>query len=281
MGKAMLRIQLWGTRGSIPVSGPQYARFGGATTCVEVRNSGATGATPPVVVFDCGTGLANLGRQWGDRGNNALFLQTHVHWDHIQGFPFFGPLWNPAARYQFLAAERGGKTLHDALVSQMQQPMLPFTIDMLPCKMEFETIATQGDRHFGELRVRWLEVGHPLGCSSFRLDVGGEAVVFATDIELIDTDRAAFLAHCAGADVLIMDSQYFAEEYAGKRGFGHSTINDCVDVAREAGVDRLVLTHHDPAHDDDTLDRKRVVAKELAGDDVAVIVAAEGDVVDV
>lgn len=276
----MLRIQLWGTRGSIPVSGPSYARYGGATTCVEVRNLAATGDTPAVVIFDCGTGLANLGRQWGDRGDRALFLQTHVHWDHIQGFPFFGALFNPTAQYQLLAAERGGTGLRGALVAQMQQPMLPFTIDMLPCGLDFETIGDTGDRHFGDMRVRWMEVGHPLGCTCYRLDLGGQAVVFANDIELIDTDRAAFASHCAGVDVLIMDSQYFAEEYAGKRGFGHSTIDDCVALAREAGVRMLVLTHHDPGHDDATLDRKVAIATELAAGDFEVHVAAEGDIIE-
>mgnify|MGYP002633193706 CR=1 FL=1 len=277
----MLSATLWGTRGSIPVSGDEYRRYGGSTTCIEIRVHDAAEGTPRVLVIDCGTGMSNLGRQWGDRGDELTILQTHMHWDHIQGFPFFGPLFNPKGRYRFMSTPRQGHTMKETVYRQMSQPNLPFTLDMVPCTVDFEDIEQIGETQMGELRVSWVEVGHPFGCTTYRFDYRGHSLVFATDIELAETDMVSFEGHCRDADLLIMDSQYFPEEYVGRRGFGHSSVVDCVQHARNCGVSRLLLTHHDPGHDDETLDRKLVLARETAAGALEVEIAHDGLTVNV
>ncbi|MBA2664605.1 MAG: MBL fold metallo-hydrolase [Bradymonadaceae bacterium] len=266
----MLKVTLWGTRGSVPVSGAQFLRHGGATTCVEIEIFDGLAQTPKRVIIDCGTGLAELGKHHGFGCREALFLQTHMHWDHIQGFPFFTPLFNPAARFDFRAVSRDGLSFREVLNAQMKKPTFPVGLDIVPARLSFEELAPEGVSSSGELTVRWTELCHPSGSTGFRLDYRGASVVFTGDVEVRHGCWDALVELARGADVLIMDAQYFPEEYASREGFGHSTVLDAVEVAREAGVGRLVLTHHDPSHDDARLDQKLAMARWAAGPRLAV-----------
>lgn len=259
-----MTVTCWGTRGSIPVSGPQCVRHGGATTCLEV----VCGAQR--FILDCGSGLAELGRARGGELSEAIILQTHMHWDHVQGFPFFGPLFNPKARFALWATDRGGASFEDVLRGQMTAPTFPIGLDMVPARLDFVQIAPQGDAMVGGVRVRWVEGQHPGGVTAWRLDFEGGSVVFTGDLEVQAGGREALVELARGAQLLIMDAQYFPYEYETRRGWGHSTPQDAVELACEAGVAQLLLTHHDPAHDDAMLADKLAMAREASGGRVVV-----------
>ncbi len=261
----MLKIICWGSRGSIPVSGPGYARHGGATTCLEIRpinDDGDDGASP--ILIDCGSGLAEFARRSGSGCRSALFLQTHMHWDHLQGFPFFSPLFNGEANFRFLSARREGRSLQEALSAQMSRPFFPVALGDLGAELRFETIPASGSREIDGGAVYWAEMCHPSGSTAYRIDCGERSVVFSGDVEVQLGGRDELIELSEGADLLIMDAQYLPDEYDARRGFGHSTPVDAVDVAIAAGVKQLLMTHHDPNHDDRRLDEKLKIAKEYA-----------------
>ena len=255
-----MRITLWGTRGSVPVSGAPFVRHGGSTTCLSIDFDDTTA---PRIVIDAGTGLAELGRAGGP-WSNTLVLQTHLHWDHVQGFPFFGALFDPSANFDFWAVERDGETLRQVLDRQMSRPTFPVGLDILPSNLEFESIPLNGRRHRGAVDISWTELWHPSGSTGYRIEHDGCTFVFTGDVEAQQGCHDQLVELARGADVLVMDAQYFPDEYAGKEGWGHSTPADAVDVALAAGVARLVLTHHDPSHDDARLAQKLKLARSLA-----------------
>lgn len=257
----MMNVTMWGTRGSTPVWGARHMRHGGATTCVEIRLEGADSSTPERIIIDLGTGVAELGRQTSFSGS-TLVVQTHLHWDHIQGFPFFGAIFDPACQLDFLAVDREGSSLHDVLRRQMQAPTFPVALEDVPASLNFESIPRSGCRQLGQLKLSWTEVWHPSGSTAWCFDYRGSKVVFSGDVELRQSTSFDDLArHAEGADLLIADAQYFDEEYTSRVGWGHSTPADVVDVAKAAGVSRLVMTHHEPCHDDEALDAKLRVAR--------------------
>lgn len=260
----MIKVTFWGTRGSIPVSGPNYTRHGGATTCIELEVFGTSPSTPRRVILDCGTGVAELARARGAQCLSGLIYQTHMHWDHVQGFPFFGPIFNPTASWTLCAVPREGEGLRQVLSAQMSPPTFPVGLEMLPARLEFVDLEPQDKRRHGELEVSWTEVWHPSGSTAYRFDFMGKSVVFTGDVEVRQGCEAALIALAAGADILIMDAQYFEDEYETRKGWGHSTPADAVRVALQAGVKQLYLTHHDPSHDDARLDEKLAQARELA-----------------
>ena len=261
----MMRVTLWGTRGSIPVWGSRFMRHGGATTCVEIELQDARAGTPDRIIIDCGTGLAELGRKRQGDWSNVLMLQTHLHWDHIQGFPFFGPIFNPKANLSFLAVDRDGRTFENVLSDQMRAPTFPVTLDIAPANLNFQSIPREGEMTLGELKLTWTEVWHPSGSTAWRLEYRGASFVFTGDVETQQGSHDALVSLAEGADVLMMDSQYFPDEYQAKVGWGHSTPLDAVGVARDAEVGRLLLTHHDPLHDDTRLDIKLKLARRASG----------------
>ena len=263
-GEAMLDVIVWGSRGSVPVSGPRFIRHGGATTCIEISVPDAEGSTPQRIVVDCGTGLCELGKRWGDRPKEGLFLLSHLHWDHIQGFPFFAPWFDPAGRYSIMAVPRGGDTAPVVLRRQMTAPTFPVGLEIIPARIEFQDLVSCGSACLGDLRLTWRELVHPFGNTAYRLDYGGASVVVSGDNEIRAGGRDSLLSLAAGAGLLIMDSQYLPEEYPNRVGFGHATVVDAVEVALEANVTRLLLTHHDPTHDDVELARKLAIGRAAA-----------------
>jgi len=271
----MLNVTIWGCRGSVPVSGPEFMRHGGATTCLEVTLDTPSAGTPERVILDCGTGLTELGKKWGRRGAEALVLQTHFHWDHIQGFPFFGPLFNPAGRFELWAARRDGVGLRDVLSAHMARPAFPVGLDIVPAELRFVDVPAFGQVRRGELKVSWCEVDHPSGCTAWRVDYRGASFVFSGDLEVQQGSREAIVTLARGADLLVMDAQYLPEEYDRRRGWGHSTPTDAVEVAVEAGVRHVVLTHHDPSHTDRILEQKQAIARDAAPRGLGVATAHE------
>tara|TARA_B100000609_G_scaffold199655_1_gene205573 strand:- start:48864 stop:49754 length:891 start_codon:yes stop_codon:yes gene_type:complete len=267
----MIKVTVWGSRGSIPVSGSQFHRHGGSTTSIEIELLDSTEQTPSRVLIDCGTGLTELGKNWGDRVPEALMLQTHMHWDHIQGFPFFGPLFNPASQFELYAVPRDGQTFNEVLSQQMTKPTFPIGIDILPATLDFHSLPQNGQMQKGELTLSWVELWHPSGSTAFRIDYKGASFVFTGDVEVQQGCRSQLIEFAKDADVMIMDAQYFPEEYESRKGFGHSTPVDAVSVAKEAGIKHLYMTHHDPSHDDERLDEKLRFAQSLNNDGLLTI----------
>jgi phosphoribosyl 1,2-cyclic phosphodiesterase len=247
-----MEVRFWGVRGSIAVSGPRYLATGGNTPCVEILHEGCR------LVLDGGTGLRALGDALGFVPLEATVLFTHVHWDHIQGVPFFTPAYNPDAKITFMGAKRDGVDVRSALASQMKPPTFPVTLDTLSAQIGFRDVVTPDPFEVGPFRVTPVDLQHPDGVLAYRVSAGGRTVVFATDVEHGDRVDERVIALSEGADLLIHDAQYTVPEYRGlrgpsRRGWGHSTWTDAVEVARKAGVSRLALFHHDPTRSDEAL----------------------------
>lgn len=255
-----MQVRFWGVRGSIAVSGDVYARTGGNTTCVEVVAEGER------LVLDGGTGLRGLGASLGFGPSRATLLFSHLHWDHIQGVPFFAPAFHPESDLTFVGVARASGTIREALAAQMRPPTFPVSLDRLVGAKRFVDVARDAPFEVGPFRVTPLDQAHPDGVVAYRVEAGGRSMVFATDCEHgahID-DRLTRLAE--GADLLVHDAQYTRAEYEGvggppRFGWGHSTVDDAVEVARRAGVGRLALFHHDPTRSDDAVDALEAAAR--------------------
>ncbi len=252
-----MRVLIAGTRGTAPITGPAADPFGGDTTCVLV-----TGVGGEQVILDCGTGLRSLTPRLGP-GPRVLVLLTHYHLDHLAGLGPFGALYDPAARLTFAAPPLDGVTVAQAVRGLLAPPYWPLAVDRMAAGISFRDLPTASGQSLAEggLTVRWTAVPHPGGCTAYRLDepATGAAVVFATDAEWGDAPAEArdrFVALCREprpADLLIHDGQFDASAYAQRRGWGHATADDAVNLAKAAGVQHLLITHHDPAHDSATL----------------------------
>ncbi|MGA3209725.1 MAG: MBL fold metallo-hydrolase [Terriglobales bacterium] len=248
-----MEIRFWGVRGSTPTPQSENMRYGGNTSCVEVR------LKERIYIFDCGTGIRNLGKsltsEFRGRPIEAHVFISHYHWDHIQGIPFFAPLYDEAGNYFIFHSSSRTRRLQDAIEGQMAQPYFPVNMNEMAARREFRDIA-EGTLDLDDCRfqVRWLN--HPQGCLGFRLESKEGTVVYATDNEPGDSvfDQSV-RALAESADVLIYDAQYLPGEYeARKRGWGHSHWREAINVAMESGARELVLFHHDPDHDDSCLD---------------------------
>ncbi|MDE3194160.1 MAG: MBL fold metallo-hydrolase [Chloroflexota bacterium] len=270
-----MRARFWGTRGSIPTPGQRTVRYGGNTACVEVRDGGDA-----ILVLDAGTGLRELGLYLAQEADGPLSLEmflSHLHWDHIQGIPFFRPAYDPRTSLR-IRAPRHAHPVKELLGMGMDDPFFPVDLDALPAKIDIEEIPDGAERGAGPFRVRSALLHHPAPTLAYRVEADGRSLVYATDTEdpFSGKDNPV-IALASGADCLIHDAQYEDDDY--KKGWGHSTIASAVDVAARAGVRRLVLYHHDPDRSDDALDevgkRAQKLARERAGA-LEVLVAYEG-----
>jgi len=234
-------ITFWGVRGSVAAPGPSTAGVGGNTTCSEVSLGQER------ILVDGGTGLRALGAAWGPRPMKAAILFSHLHWDHIQGVPFFGPLYHPQSSFLLV----GPEGLRAALQAQMSRPSFPVGMEVMAGRLEFREIAA-GDRfELGAVSVATAALNHPGGAIAYRLEHEGLALVHALDHEHGDREADQRLLELArGAELLVYDGQYLPEEYPAKAGWGHSTYEQGVELARRAGVRRLALAHHDPLRTD-------------------------------
>ena len=281
-------IRFWGTRGSIAKAGPNTLRYGGNTSCVELRSARGT-----LVVLDCGTGAHGLGQSLARSEPRPLrghLLIGHTHWDHIQGFPFFTPLFVRGNEWHVYGPRGIGTSLRETLSGQMQYTYSPITLDALGATLHYHDLV-EGTLEIGDIHVTTRYLNHPALTLGYRLEVDGVTVVYSTDHEPHsrirasgstepfagpDSRHAQFLAD---ADLVIHDAQYTADEYPSKTGWGHSTIEYAVEMAISARVRRLALFHHDPTRDDDAIDRLVASARDRivkAHGVTEVFAAAEG-----
>ncbi len=270
-----MEIKFWGVRGSTPAPQPENMRYGGNTSCVEVRLDGT------LLVFDCGTGFRNLGKHWAaefaEQPIQAHIFLSHFHWDHIQGIPFFAPLYDgPENRFAFHGANRAAH-LKDLVEAQMFPPYFPVEMATMPASRSFHEVAEGRFALEGcTVQANWLN--HPQGCLGFRLETNEGTLVYATDNEPGDELFDKQLRKLAeGVDILIYDAQYLPEEYqARRRGWGHSHWREGINVATESGARELVLFHHDPDHTDACIDH---IVREARNYYPAVRAASEGMVI--
>ena len=256
-----MRVRFFGTRGSIATPGPHTLRYGGNTSCIEVQSSAGT-----LVILDMGTGAAVLGRELMARGepSRGHILISHTHWDHIQGIPFFAPLFVPGFEWDIYGPRGLHQGLRQTLAGQMQSTYFPVTLEQLGATIRYRELV-EGRLRIGDIEVTCRYLNHPALTLGYRLEADGAALVYACDHEphshalatgvgdFLGEDRrhAEFLA---GADLVVHDAQYRASEYPQKIGWGHSTIEYACAVARLAKVGQLALTHHDPMRDDAAID---------------------------
>ena len=268
-----MKVRFWGTRGSIPTPGQRTVRYGGNTACVEVRD-----ATDHILILDAGTGLRELGIALNGTSPLTvdLFL-SHLHWDHIQGIPFFRPAYDPQSTLRLYGPVQH-RPLKELLGLGMDDPFFPVDLDGLPVQLEIHEVESGSTRMAGPYRVRGAKIFHPAPALAYRIEADGRSLVYATDTEDPFSGEANPVVELArDADMLIHDGQYLDTDF--KPGWGHSTVATALDVARRARVKRLVLYHHDPDRTDDALDRIGVAtqrAADAAGGGIEVIVAKEG-----
>jgi CheY-like chemotaxis protein/phosphoribosyl 1,2-cyclic phosphodiesterase len=296
-----MRVRFWGTRGSIAKPGPSTVRYGGNTSCVEVRAADGT-----LIVLDCGTGAHDLGgallnRQAGADGPlHGHLLITHTHWDHIQGFPFFAPLFVPGNEWDIYAPGGLGQHLEATLAGQMEYQYFPITLDQLGARVRYHDLV-EGTFEVGGVRVTARYLNHPALALGYRLEAGGATLVYAVDHEPHSRHQPApatpagpterpvhpedqrHVEFLTGADLVIHDAMYTMDEYPNKINWGHSAAEHAVDFAVAAGAHRLALFHHEPIRNDAALDRLAEVCREraaAAGSALAVFAAAEGQVIE-
>jgi phosphoribosyl 1,2-cyclic phosphodiesterase/CheY-like chemotaxis protein len=256
-----MQVRFWGTRGSLAKPGPSTVRYGGNTSCVQVVSSNGT-----LLVIDCGTGGHELGAHLARQGEpvRGHMLISHTHWDHIQGIPFFAPFFIPGNQWDLYAPQGFGDSLRDTLAGQMEFTYFPVTPDAFAAEIKYNSLS-EGSFRIDDITIRTRYLNHPALTLAYRIEADGVAIVYACDhephsralaaaegpIEGQDLLHADFLA---GADLVIHDAQYTAEEYGPKVGWGHSTHEYVVRICDSVGVKHLALSHHDPMRTDDELD---------------------------
>jgi phosphoribosyl 1,2-cyclic phosphodiesterase len=266
------RVRFWGVRGSIATPGPATARYGGNTSSLEVRCGGRP------LLFDAGTGLRYLGgRLVAEAPLDADLFLTHTHFDHVCGLPFFKPFFQPQNRFRLWAGHLGGGlTLHRVLREFMMAPLFPVPPEVFKAAIEYRDFrAGETLTPASGVAVRTAALNHPDGATGYRVDYGGKSICYVTDTEHVPgvPDRGV-LELIDGADIVVYDSMYTDEEYAKSYvGWGHSTWQEAVRLAKAARVRQLVIFHHDPDHDDDRLD---AIGREVAAALPGAIMAREG-----
>ena len=280
------RVTFWGTRGSIPTPGARTARYGGNTPCVAVET-----ARGDLVILDGGTGIRALGVELVERQNGAVsaeILLSHAHWDHIQGLPHFKPFFAPGNRVRIWGSRQGTTSLEAILRQQMDPAVFPVPLDALSAALTVQQVEP-GEFTIGAFRVAAMRLRHPGTTLGYRLTpaAGGPSMAYVTDNELgaegaygtPPTWRKDFITFLTGVDLLIHDAMYMPDELETHRGWGHSTFEEAVAVAGDAGVQRLVLFHHEPDHADGTMDKVLAAARQAARAQkhaVEVLAAQEG-----
>jgi phosphoribosyl 1,2-cyclic phosphodiesterase len=271
-----VRLTFWGVRGSIPTPGPDTVKFGGNTTCAELRADGQH------IILDAGSGLRELGKsleeEFGERPMDLTLLLTHTHWDHIQGFPFFLPAYRAKNKIRIFGFEGARQNLQRTLEVQMESPYFPVSFKDLPGSIVIEEMKEPSFK-LGNITVRSARTKHPGVTVGYRIETSAGSVCFIPDHEASPGETFPSVSELiAGADVVLLDSQYTAEEYPKHVGWGHGCLDDVVRVAGNAGVKRLYLYHHDPSHNDEFIEGMVARARELAsGYDMDVDAAREGE----
>jgi phosphoribosyl 1,2-cyclic phosphodiesterase len=264
-----MKLKFYGARGSMPVCDAGFQQFGGNTTCFQITFTD----TNRIAIIDAGTGLRNLGRDLraiGHHQDQILIAFTHFHWDHIQGFPFFAPAYNPEQKITIVTLGRDQTigNLREIFEVPLQSQYFPVQLDKMGAQFEFlkvedvrvsSSLISVASKHFAgvvndvETTVTSQRHNHPGGAYGFRIERLGKVLVICTDVEHGEEIDLKVVELSRGADLLVHDAQYTAEELLTHRGWGHSSFDQAMEVAEMAGVKHLAMTHHDPEHDDDFL----------------------------
>jgi phosphoribosyl 1,2-cyclic phosphodiesterase len=293
-----MKIRFWGVRGSIPCPGSATAKYGGNTSCLQVLGG------QEIVILDAGTGIRELGQQLTafKKPIRVHMLLSHTHWDHIQGFPFFSPIYSPGNEIFVYGPRALEKSLEEALMFQMQYSYFPVRGVELAARVKFTEL---GEETFsiGDFEISSKSMNHPIRVLAYKVHHKGRSVIYTGDNEPyfdvlteravnVDTGihrRSEFIKECnqrvvdfcKGADLLVADAQYTDAEYETKRGWGHSSISQVLELSEDSGVRKLVLFHHEPTHDDKTLDLIERQTRARAKGKLQVVTAREGMILDV
>ncbi len=253
-----LKVRFWGVRGSISCAGPEYIRYGGNTSCLEVTAAGRR------LILDAGTGIRTLGLELARHAPLDIdIFFTHTHLDHLSGLTFFAPLFDERNSVRLWAGHlEAPYTLKQVVSNLMQAPIYPVTLDIFQASVNFKEFKAGQTVSCGPLAMRTTPLNHPNGATGYRIEHGGKSICYITDTEHREGERDRKIVElCRGADVMIYDASYTDAEYPRYRGWGHSTWQEGVRIADAAGVGTLAIFHHDPSHDDVFMDG---VAREAA-----------------
>ncbi|MFY0601596.1 MAG: MBL fold metallo-hydrolase [Cyclobacteriaceae bacterium] len=255
-----MKVKFYGTRGSIPICDSGFQEFGGNTTCVAVFGE----EHGDILVFDAGTGIRNLGKELMQRtfhpSQKITLMFSHFHWDHIQGFPFFAPAYDSSKVIDIgiMGDDSKISNLKEVFNRQMDETYFPVQLDHMGAKFTFGA-SKINEAVFPEGRLSVNKHSHPGGAYGYRLEYEEKVLVYCTDVEHGEEIDQSVVELARGADLLIHEAQYTPEELPNFKGWGHSSWEQAIEVAEQAGVKKLYLTHHDPDHDDSFL---RAVEKE-------------------
>ncbi|MDR4498954.1 MAG: MBL fold metallo-hydrolase [Candidatus Scalindua sp.] len=247
-------VRFWGVRGSIATPGKDTVKYGGNTSCVEVRCGNE------IIILDAGTGIRELGNKLlMEKPQHINILFSHFHYDHIEGFPFFSPIFNRNFSVTLIGKPKLEGTLEQLFGTQLMFPYFPLALKELDADIAFHEVDRENFIRRGGISIRLEHLNHPGGCIGYRIEYRGKSFVYATDTEHSDQLDVSLLKLASHADVLVYDSNFTDDEYAGKvgtsrSGWGHSTWTHGVKIARTAKVKKLILFHHDPSHDDRFID---------------------------
>ena len=261
-----MHIHFWGTRGSIAVAGKDTVKYGGNSTCLELRLDDGN-----LIVVDAGTGIRGLGQRLIESGKpvKVHLLMTHIHWDHILGFPFFDPIYLPTTRIVIDGTPRAQVGLETIFESGLRDGFFPVRFSELKADIQFRKQVEHNLIKVGDTAVESMGIQHPNGGLGFKFMENDKTMVFLTDNELNPEGWKGrkpedFARFCRDVDLLIHDSQYTPEEITDKQWWGHSDYVSVLKMAREAGVKRLLLTHHDPTHTDRFMDDMMAACRDKA-----------------
>ena len=256
-------IRCWGARGSIPVSGKDYLRYGGNTTCLEIRNN-----RDDILLVDAGSGIREAGNAFlADGRRDFTLLLTHAHWDHIMGFPFFKPLYRHDATINIWGCPFAQDSIREMLARVMFAPYFPIKYDDIHANVTYAEICIE-TYQLGDLTITPIALSHPNQGTGYKFSEAGRTFVFLTDNELglqheggLSYDN--YIEFCRGADLLIHDAEYLDEEYPKRRGWGHSTVEQATRLALDAGVKQLGLFHHNQDRIDTEVDNLVALSRRI------------------
>lgn len=302
-----MKVRFWGVRGSYPVPGPSTNRYGGNTSCVEVQPS-----TGEIIIFDAGTGIRKLGQRLAagrcaQPSCTVSILFSHMHWDHVQGLPFFSPLHQPQNRIRIYSSAHGDAHLRRIFEQTAAQPYFPIGFSDFKSTVEFVNLKENAEFDIGAVHVRTSPLNHPFAATAYRCDGPLGSVMYASDTapfcdmllgdefipappgpeDLTDQDRQrlatmqkSLVALATGVDLLVYDTHFTMDEYRANPHFGHSAPEHAIEIALKAGAKGLCLFHHAPNHDDDDMDRIVDQARKLGQGRLRITAAREGELVD-
>ena len=253
-----LKVRFWGVRGSISCAGPEYVRYGGNTSCLEVTAGGRR------LIFDAGTGIRTLGLELARQAPLDIDIYfTHTHLDHLSGLTFFAPLFDKRNSVRMWAGHlEPPYNLKKVVSNLMQAPIYPVTLEIFQATVSFIEFAAGDTLSCGPVRMHTAPLNHPNGATGYRIEHGGKSICYITDTEHREGGLdQTIIELCRGADLMIYDSSYTDDEYPRYKGWGHSTWQEGMRLADAAGVGTLAIFHHDPSHDDAFMDD---VAKKAA-----------------